>query len=129
MIALTITFIAIMVVSTIPNAEYGAVVLIGPIPIVLASDFAVVLPLLIFTAVLIVILMLLSYLSTRETFEAERAMQKRFEVQKPEKKFGGIVLIGPLPIIFGDARIAIFASLIAIVLMILAILLMVGVLR
>ncbi|MFN3384066.1 MAG: TIGR00304 family membrane protein [Archaeoglobaceae archaeon] len=123
-LALAITFIAIFVVSTLPNAEYGAVVLIGPIPIVFASNFAMVLPLLIFTAILLLALMLLAYISTRENFEIEKKVHERLEVQKPEKKFGGIVLIGPIPIIFGDARIAIFASLIAIVLMVLAILFM-----
>ncbi len=123
-LALAVTFMAILVVSTLPNAEYGAIVLIGPIPIVFASDFAMVLPLLIFTAILILALMLLTYISARENFELEKRVHERFEAQKPEKKFGGIVLIGPIPIIFGDARIAIFASLIAILLMILGILLM-----
>ncbi|MEM0203192.1 MAG: DUF131 domain-containing protein [Archaeoglobaceae archaeon] len=125
-LALAILLIAMLAVSTLPNAKYGAVVLIGPIPIVFASEFAMVLPMLIFAIALVAILILLSHLSAREILELEKAPQVGFETKKPEKKFGGIVLIGPLPIIFGDARIAIFASLIAIVLMVLAILLMVG---
>lgn len=130
-IALIVTFAAIIAASTLPNAEYGAVVLVGPVPIVFASNAAMVLPLLIFTVILIaiiIILMLLSRFNVRESFEFEKTIEK-FEVPKQEKKFGGIVLIGPLPIIFGDAKIAIFASLIAIVLMVLAILLIVVGLR
>lgn len=126
-IALAITLIALLVASTLPDAKLGAVVLVGPIPVVFASDVAMVLPLLIFTAILIAILILFSHLITREISE-ERVLQ-RLEVQKPEKKFGGVVLIGPLPIIFGDARVAIFASLVAVVLMVLALLLMLGGLR
>lgn len=124
--ALAIMLIAMLVVSTLPNAKYGAVVLIGPIPIVFASEFAMVLPMLIFAIALVAVFVFLSYLSTREIPEFEKVPQIEFEARKPEKKFGGIVLIGPLPIIFGDAKIAIFASLIALVLMLLAIFLMAG---
>lgn len=121
-IALVLIFAAMLAISTLPNAEYGAVILVGPIPIVFASNVAMVLPLLIIAVILISILLFLSYFGVRKISEIEKTPQ-RFEIETPrsEKKFGGIVLIGPLPIIFGDAKIAIFASVLAILMMVLAI--------
>ncbi|NHW23500.1 MAG: DUF131 domain-containing protein [Archaeoglobales archaeon] len=40
--------------------------------------------------------------------------------ERKEKKFGGVVLIGPIPIVFGDARIAVIALILAIMLMLLS---------
>lgn len=112
--------IAMLVLSSIHSVSYGAVILIGPIPIVVASNVAIALLMLIFTAIIVATLFLFAHLG--KGYEIER-----FEPPlKEEKKFGGVVLIGPLPIIFGDAKIAIFASLIALILMLLAIILMTG---
>lgn len=43
-----------------------------------------------------------------------------------EKKFGGLVLIGPIPIVFGDAKLAIVAMILAITLMLLSLILILG---
>lgn len=45
------------------------------------------------------------------------------EESKPKKEFkaGGIVLIGPIPIVFGETRLAIVALVLAIILMLLSI--------
>lgn len=49
--------------------------------------------------------------------EPERAMKPKKEV-----KAGGVVLIGPIPIIFGDSKYASLALILAIILMILSLL-------
>ena len=46
--------------------------------------------------------------------------------EKKEKKFGGVVLIGPIPIVFGDARMAVIALILTIMLMLLSFSLILG---
>ncbi len=46
--------------------------------------------------------------------------------EKKEKRFGGVVLIGPIPIVFGDARMAVIALILTIMLMLLSITLIFG---
>lgn len=114
--------IATFALSSIPSVSYGAIVVIGPIPIVVASDVAIALLMLIIAAIIFATIFFLAHIGKEYEVEIER-----FEPpMKKEKKFGGIVLIGPLPIIFGDAKIAIFASLIALILMLIAIAFMMG---
>ncbi|MCS7143842.1 MAG: TIGR00304 family protein [Archaeoglobaceae archaeon] len=43
------------------------------------------------------------------------------EYQEKERKFGGVVLIGPIPIVFGNTKLAIVALILAIILMLLSI--------
>lgn len=54
--------------------------------------------------------------------------EKFFEVAQAEKekKFGGLVLIGPIPVVFGDAKLAIVAMILAITLMLLSLILILG---
>ena len=49
-------------------------------------------------------------------------MEEEYEL-KPKKKVktGGVVLIGPVPIVFGDSKYAVYALILAIVLMLLSI--------
>ncbi|NOY11929.1 MAG: DUF131 domain-containing protein, partial [Archaeoglobi archaeon] len=47
--------------------------------------------------------------------------------RRTEVKGGGVVLIGPIPIVFGDSKYAVYALILSIVLMLLAIALMVRV--
>ncbi|MCS7130513.1 MAG: TIGR00304 family protein [Archaeoglobaceae archaeon] len=42
------------------------------------------------------------------------------EESRVEKKYGGVVLIGPLPIVFGETRLAIVALILTIILMLLS---------
>jgi uncharacterized membrane protein len=118
-LALAILFLAIFALS-LNATHYGAVVLIGPIPIAVASDVAIAAFLILLTFAILVLLLLFSFLS-----KFPEAEEVKIE-PKTEKKFGGIVLIGPLPIIFGEARMAIIASILAIILMILAFVLFLG---
>jgi len=60
--------------------------------------------------------------------------RKGFEKEIPEfpgkiegeKKYGGVILIGPIPIVFGEAKIAVVALILTIILMLLALLFMLG---
>jgi len=46
--------------------------------------------------------------------------------ERSEKKFGGVVLIGPIPIVFGETRLAVIALVLTIILMLLLLLLFFG---
>ncbi|MDW7989785.1 MAG: DUF131 domain-containing protein [Archaeoglobaceae archaeon] len=124
-VALVILFIAMLALFSNLDASYGAVVLIGPIPIVVASDVAMALILLLLAAIIVSLFLIFSFLfRDQKMFKIpEQKIESEFK-PKSEKKFGGVVLIGPLPIIFGDTRIAILASIVALLLMILALLMM-----
>ncbi len=54
-----------------------------------------------------------------------------FEIEREEKKArvktGGVVLIGPIPIVFGDSKYAFYTLILAIVLMLLSLILFLGV--
>lgn len=45
---------------------------------------------------------------------------------REEKKYGGVVLIGPIPIVFGDTKLAVIALILTITLMLLSLLLIFG---
>lgn len=115
-LALAILLIAMLLLS-FNASHYGALVLIGPIPIVVASDISIAIFLILLTFLILSLLLIFSFLGKAigEVKIEPKAVEK-------EKKFGGVVLIGPLPIIFGEARMAIVASILAIILMLLALL-------
>jgi uncharacterized protein (TIGR00304 family) len=59
------------------------------------------------------------------TYEDEYVVRKRLERSEIEKKTevkgGGVILIGPIPIVFGDSRIALYVLMLTIALMVLSI--------
>ena len=57
-----------------------------------------------------------------EEYEPEFEEERR--KKKTEVKAGGVVLIGPIPIVFGESRFAVYALILTIVLMLMAIMLM-----
>lgn len=75
--------------------------------------------LLVFLGILLILLAFLNQKPENEKFP-ELAQAKK------EKKYGGLVLIGPIPIVFGDAKLAIVAMILAITLMLLSIFLIMG---
>lgn len=77
-----------------------------------------------------IILLLLGFLlvaigmmrSVKENEEPEEQLSPHREVREEKVKGGGVILIGPIPIVFGtDKRFALVAMVLAIVLMLLAI--------
>jgi uncharacterized protein (TIGR00304 family) len=54
----------------------------------------------------------------------EKFEEKHMKKEKREVKAGGVVLIGPVPIIFGDSKYAVYALILTIVLMVMSIILL-----
>jgi uncharacterized protein (TIGR00304 family) len=61
-----------------------------------------------------------------EDFERleEEFEEKHMKKKKREVKAGGVVLIGPIPIVFGDSKYAVYALILTIVLMVMSIILL-----
>ena len=62
----------------------------------------------------------------REIRKLEEIYEPEFEEEKKRKKkteakAGGVVLIGPIPIVFGESKFAVYALILTIILMLLAI--------
>ncbi len=70
-----------------------------------------------------IIFILLGILGFRE--EELEEEEEREEVKK-EVKAGGVVLIGPIPIVFGESKYAVIALILTIVLMVISLILMLG---
>lgn len=54
----------------------------------------------------------------------EEDLERRKRRKKTEVKAGGVVLIGPIPIVFGESRFAVYALILTIILMLMVIFLM-----
>ncbi len=54
----------------------------------------------------------------------EEEYDERKKKRRTEVKAGGVVLIGPIPIVFGESRFAVYALILTIVLMLMVLLLM-----
>lgn len=87
------------------------------------------LALILFGFALIVIGMLKGYeekefekIAFEEEFEEEE--ERRKKKVKKDVKAGGVVLIGPIPIVFGESRYAVYALILTIILMVMSIILM-----
>lgn len=118
-IALILIGFAMVFIGTIvssQNTNIGGLIMIGPIPIAFGTS-----PEITVIAMLIgVILMLLMFFLGRKN---EIPGKKSISDTEPETevKGGGVILIGPIPIVFGsDKRYAIISILLTIALMILA---------
>ncbi len=59
-----------------------------------------------------------------EDFLEEEHNERERRKKKTEVKAGGVVLIGPIPIVFGESRFAVYALLLTIILMLMVIFLM-----
>ncbi|MEM0214485.1 MAG: TIGR00304 family protein [Archaeoglobaceae archaeon] len=70
-----------------------------------------------------IILIISAFLAQEESKNEKLA---EFLKQSEGKKYGGVVLIGPIPIVFGDAKLAIVAMVLAITLMLLSLILILG---
>ncbi|MEM0301803.1 MAG: TIGR00304 family protein [Archaeoglobaceae archaeon] len=70
-----------------------------------------------------IILIISAFLAQEESKNEKLA---EFLEQSEGKKYGGVVLIGPIPIVFGDAKLAIVAMVLAITLMLLSLILILG---
>jgi len=78
-----------------------------------------------------VFLIILGVLTDFREFEEDVELQEDFKEVRKEKrrkevKAGGVIIVGPIPIVFGDSKYAFYALVLAIVLMVISIILMVG---
>jgi|Deesub1362A_J573_1020465.scaffolds.fasta_scaffold06171_3 uncharacterized protein (TIGR00304 family) len=63
-----------------------------------------------------------SFIRNYEEFEELKSRKEKEEKDvKVETKAGGVVLIGPIPIVFGESRFAVLALILSIILMLLSI--------
>lgn len=105
------------------DADFGGLVMIGPIPIVFGTSPGITL------AVMFIglLLMLVYFMSQGKRVEQDSgyALYDReggSQERDTSVKGGGVILIGPIPIVFGsDKRFVLIAMVLAIVLMLLAI--------
>lgn len=67
-------------------------------------------------------LILTAFLARERDYVENSQFTEIGSVAEEEKKYGGLVLIGPIPIVFGDARLAITALVLTIILMFLMLL-------
>jgi len=105
------------------KANIGGLIMIGPIPIAFGTspEFTII------AMILGILLMLLFFVIGRRNENMEEKVipaQDITEGPGTKVKGGGIIFIGPIPIVFGsDKRFAIIAIMLIIVLMLLALLL------
>lgn len=105
------------------NANFGGLIMIGPIPIAFGSS-----PEMTVIAMVIGFLMMIAFLllSRRSIDSGEEEERTSYEDKKDRKvKGGGMILIGPIPIVFGsDIKYTLIIMILAIILMVLAILIL-----
>lgn len=119
-ILIIIGFAAVLIgtLFSVQKANIGGLIMIGPIPIAFGTSPE----LTIIAMILGILLMLLFFLIGRrnDKMEEKRIPAQDLEGSKTTLEGGGVIFIGPIPIIFGsDKRFAIIAILLAIVLMLL----------
>jgi uncharacterized protein (TIGR00304 family) len=106
-------------IFSVEKANIGGLIMIGPIPIAFGTSPEIT----IIAMLLGILLMILFFVIGRRNEIIEEARVPANDLTKgPGKivKGGGIIFIGPIPIVFGsDKRFAIIAILLAIVLMLL----------
>jgi uncharacterized protein (TIGR00304 family) len=106
------------------NAAFGGLIMIGPIPIAFGSSPGITV---IAMAIGLLLMLIFFILRRRNMRSAEESalVDKSIphnEIKEGGVKGGGVILIGPIPIVFGtDKRYALILMVLAIVLMLLAI--------
>jgi len=118
-ILLGLAVLALLVMLSGAPWQWGGVVLIGPIPIVLASSPTMAALTIGMTIVLIVVAMLFMYASTLP-LRHEMPMEEELPERAPKKRVegGAVIMIGPIPLVIGsDRRMALLAMVLALALM------------
>ncbi|VVB51421.1 Uncharacterised protein [uncultured archaeon] len=117
LIGFAMVFIGTIVSSQKTNI--GGLIMIGPIPIAFGTS-----PEITVIAMLIgvVLMLLMFFIGRRNETPGKKSIQVLDTEPETKVKGGGVILIGPIPIVFGsDKRYAIIAILLTIALMILGI--------
>lgn len=121
-VSLGLIVLALLMMLSGTPAQWGGVVLIGPIPIVLASSPTMAALTIGMAIVLIVVAMLLMYVSTLPLrHEMHIPTEEEPPEQAPKRRVegGAVIMIGPIPLVFGsDKRMALVAMVLALALMV-----------
>lgn len=100
------------------NSGFGGLIMIGPIPIAFGSSPGI-------TVIAIILGFLLVAFGMMRSAEESALVDKSIphnEIKEGKVKGGGVILIGPVPIVFGtDKRYALLLMLLTIVLMLIVI--------
>lgn len=124
LILIGFALVLIGVLLSARNSAFGGLIMIGPIPIAFGSS-----PRITVIAMAIGLLLMLMFFvlgrrnmrSAEESAVVDKSIPYK-EIKEEKVKGGGVILIGPLPIVFGtDKRYAVILMVLAIVLMLLAI--------
>jgi uncharacterized protein (TIGR00304 family) len=60
------------------------------------------------------------YMEPEDVYEDEFENWKRKKAKKTDVKAGGVILIGPIPIVFGESKYAVYALVLSIILMLMS---------
>lgn len=101
------------------NLGFGGLIMIGPLPIAFGSSPKITVVAMVIGLVLIFVFLMLEMMRSIKDSEAE---EKGYDIKREKVKGGGVILIGPLPIVFGtDKRYALILMVLAIAIILLAI--------
>ena len=104
------------------KADFAGLIMIGPVPVAFGTSPDITLAAMFLGLVLMLMFFILGRRSEKRTDFEENSKR---ESEEMKVKAGGVVLIGPVPIIFGsDKRSALLAMVLAIVILLLAIILL-----
>lgn len=122
LIGFALVFIGTIVSSQKTNI--GGLIMIGPIPIAFGTSPEITIIAMLIGVILMLVMFAIGMMSSMIRNETPERKSSQVSDTEPETKVkgGGVILIGPIPIVFGsDKRYAIIAILLTIALMILGI--------
>ncbi len=124
-ISLILIGFGIVLIGTIiyaGNANFGGLIMIGPIPLAFGSSPGMTVIAMVIGLLMMIVFLLLGRRSVESSEEEERRIPYE-DTKEDQVKGGGVILIGPIPIVFGsDKKHTLIIMALAIVIMVLAIL-------
>lgn len=120
-VIMAILFVSVAVVLMLSGsgAEYGGVVVVGPLPLAFGSSAAMAVAAMLFGLALMVVFSLISYrmLKYKGIEDSETGQGRDTRV-----KSGGVIVLGPVPVAFGtDTKYVVYMMVLAAILMALGI--------
>lgn len=125
LIIVGLALILIGMLLSAQNVTFGGLIMIGPIPIAFGSSPGIT----VIAMVLGLLLMLAYFIGMMRSAEESAGLEERSiphqEIKEKKVKGGGVILIGPIPIVFGtDKKYVVLLMILAIVLMLLMLIFM-----
>jgi uncharacterized protein (TIGR00304 family) len=125
LIIIGFALILIGMLLSIQNTAFGGLIMIGPIPIAFGSSTGIT----VIAMVIGLLLMLVYFIGMMHSAEKSAGLEERSipyqEIKEKKVKGGGVILIGPIPVVFGtDKKYVVLLMILAIVLMLLMVIFM-----